>query len=62
LPAGVSLGPATAAPASWANMTQMGRSVKSAVRRHLLRADHPHVPGRVGADAEPLRGERRSAG
>ena len=31
-------------------MMQVDRSVKSALRRHLLRADHPHVPGRVGPD------------
>jgi hypothetical protein len=49
-PAGVSLGPTTEAPASWAKMMQVERSVKSALRRHLLRADHPHVPGRVGPD------------
>jgi len=45
-----SLGPTTAAPASWAKMKQRERSVKSALRRHLLRADHPHVPARVGPD------------
>jgi len=44
-PAGVSLGPPTAAPASWAKMMQVERSVKSALRRQLLRADRPHVPG-----------------
>jgi len=49
-PAGVSLGPTTAAPASWAKMMQVERSVKSALRRQLLRADHPHVPGQVGPD------------
>ena len=48
--AGVSLGPTTAAPAAWAKMMRVERSVMSALRRHLLRADHPHVPGRVGPD------------
>jgi hypothetical protein len=49
-PAGISLGPTTAAPASWAKMMQVERSVKSALRRYLLPADHPHVPGRVRPD------------
>jgi hypothetical protein len=49
-PADVSLGPTTVAPASWAKMTQVERSVKSAPHRHLLRADHPHVPGQIGLD------------
>jgi hypothetical protein len=44
------LGPTTAAPASWAKMMQVERSVKSTPRRHLLRADHPYVPGQVGPD------------
>jgi hypothetical protein len=48
--AGVSLGPTTASPAAWAKMMQVERSVMSALRRHLLRADHPHLPGRVGSD------------
>jgi len=44
-PAGVSLGPTTAALASWAKMMQVERSVKSDLRRHLPRADRPPVPG-----------------
>jgi hypothetical protein len=49
-PAGVSLGPTTAAPASWAKMMQVERSMKSALRRCLLRGDYAHVPGRAGPD------------
>jgi hypothetical protein len=59
-PASVSLGPATAAPASLAKMMQVERSVKSALRRHLLRADQGAGPGR--GDAEPMREYRRSVG
>jgi len=63
-PAGVSLGPTSAAPASWAKiptsaapaswakMMQVERSVKSALRRHLLRIGHPHDPGRIGPDPD----------
>jgi hypothetical protein len=40
----------SADPASLAKMMQVERTVKSALRRHLLRANHPHVPGRVGPD------------
>jgi hypothetical protein len=31
-------------------MMQVKRLVKSALRRHLFRDDHPNVPGRAGPD------------